>query len=400
MLLFVQFSLHLERASVIVVGNHTATEAQIMPVMPMKKRTFIGIVPALLLSLNLVPSAFAFTAQNATDIWNGFNNAFYVGNGGNAYYRKYTGGGKDATDFWFNSEQLEMAVDRAANSGSSGDKAIVTALVNGFDSTFGTDWTGVIYNDDVMWACLAHIRAYLVTGQTHSTWALNAANNFNWVYNGGHSPNRTSPQYDGTYGGGMWWTTDHSSTGTKNACVNGPAAIVAYYLYTIYGSNTGFLSQSKNMYNWEKSHLVTTSGYLYDHDGNTGVSGYDLSYNAGTFIGAAYYLSDWTSANLVATYFMNNECGTGGILPNYGTGGGNDDGFNGIFMRWMAFYMGQSGTQSTYSSWLYANANQAWAVRNSSALSWDDWFSNTPGGTQYSWDCSDSVVALQVLPHQ
>jgi predicted alpha-1,6-mannanase (GH76 family) len=364
-----------------------------------KKQISLAIGATAFLILNQPPSAGAFTAQDATDIWNGYNNAFYVGNNGDAYYRHYSGSGKDTTDFWYNSEEIEMAVDRAYTSGSSSDKKIVIALIDGFDSNFGTDWTGVIYNDDVMWACLAHIRAYQVTGSTNSSWALHAADNFNWVYSGNHSPNRTTPQYDSTYGGGMWWTTDHSASGTKNACVNGPAALVAYHLYEIYGSKTGFLGQAQNMYNWEVSHLVQADGFIYDHYGNGGAVGADLSYNAGTCIGAGYFLGDKTTPGLVASYFMNTVCG-GGILPNYGTGGGNNDGFNGIFMRWMALWMIQEGQQATYSTWMYDQANQAWAVANSSTLSWDDWDANTPTGTLYSWDCSDSVVALQVLPAQ
>lgn len=341
----------------------------------------------------------AFTATEATSIWNSFNNAFYVGNNGNAYYRKVQGGGKDTADFWNNAELIEMAVDRAARSGSSSDKAIVTALVNGFDSTYGTDWTGdTIYNDDIMWACLAHLRAYFVTGSTETSWAGEAADNFNWVYNGGHSPGRSQAQYDSTYGGGMWWSTDHSSSGTKNACVNGPGAIVGYYLSVIWPNGTGFLQQSKNMYDWEKTTLVTSSGYVYDHIGSSGVVGYDLSYNAGTCIGAAYLLGDDNTAGLVATYFMSYESGGGGTLPDYGTGGGNDDGFNGIFLRWMAMYMIGTGTQSTYSTWLYNNAAAAISVEDSSGLAWDDWSKVTPEGGQYSWDCMPALVALQVLP--
>lgn len=336
----------------------------------------------------------AFTATDATNMWNSYNNAFYVGNGGNAYYRRNQGGGMDTTGFWSNAELIEMAIDRAQRSGSAGDKTIVTALVNGFDATYGTDWTGNIYNDDIMWACIAHLRAYFVTGSTQTSWAVTAANNFNWVYNGGHSPGRTAAQVDGTYGGGMWWTTDHSASATKNACVNGPAAIAGYYLSVIWPSGTGFLSQAQGIYNWEKSHLVNSSGYVYDNYGSSGAQGYDLTYNAGTYIGAAYLLGDWTAAGLAA----NTTMGGGGILQNFGTGGGNNCGFNGIFMRWMALYMQGSGTQQNYSVWLYNNANTALARKNASGLSWDDWFDNTPASGLYSWDCSPSVVALQALP--
>ena len=342
--------------------------------------------------------ASAFSAAQATSIWNSYNNSFYVGNGGNAYYRQDQGGGQDTGDFWYNAEELEMAVDRAQQSGSAGDKTIVTALVNGFDATYGSDWTNdTIYNDDIMWACLAHLRAYFVTGSTQTNWAVEAADNFNWVYNGNHSPGRVAPQYDSTYGGGMWWSTDHSSTGTKNACDNGPGALVGYYLSVVWPTGTGFLGQAQNMYTWEKTYLVNSSGYVYDHWGSSGLEGYDLSYNAGTFIGAAYLLGNFSTAGLVASYYMNNLSGAGGILPDWGTGGGNNDGFNGIFMRWMALYMYDSGTEGTYSVWLYNNAAAALSVENSSGLSWDDWSAATPTGGQYSWDCTPSVVALNVL---
>ena len=365
----------------------------------MKYRIGISLAIALIAgAFAFTTRASAFTSTQATNIWNAYNNAFYVGNTGDAYYRQDQGGGQDIGDFWYNAEELEMADDRAARSGSAGDKTIVAALVNGFDATYGSDWTGDMYNDDVMWACLAHLRAYFVTGSTNTNWAVEAADNFNWVYNGGHSPGRSAPQVDGTYGGGMWWTTDHSSTGTKNACDNGPAALVAYYLSTIWPSGTGFLSQSQSLYNWEKSTLVTSSGYVYDHTGSSGVTGYDLSYNAGAFIGAAYLLGDSGEAQLAATYFMNSvDGGQNGILPAYGSGGGNDDGFSGIFFRWMALYMNGSGTQSIYGEWLYNNAAAALNVANSADLSWNTWTSSTPSSGLYSWDCSSSVVALQVL---
>jgi len=154
------------------------------------------------------------------------------------------------------------------------------------------------------------------------------------------------------------------------------------------------LSQAQGVYNWEKSHLVNSSGYVYDNYGSSGAQGYDLTYNAGTFIGAAYLLGDSAEAGLAA----NTTMGSGGILQNFGTGGGNNDGFNGIFMRWMALYMLGSGTEQNYSVWLYNNANAALARQNASGLSWDDWFDNTASSGLYSWDCSPSVVALQALP--
>ncbi len=351
---------------------------------------------ALGLLLGAALPARAFTAAEATDIWNSFNDAFYVGNGGNAYYLNIHGG--TALSLWQQAETIEMACDRETVSGSSADQAIITALCNGFEADFGTDWTGSTdYNDDVMWSCLAFARAYYRTG--NGSFAGLAADNFNYVYNGGGD--RTSPQYDDTLGGGLWWTTDHGSGGSKNACCNGPGALAGYWLYQIYGSATGFLGQAQNMYNWEKSHLFDAStGQVYDHEDEDGtvVEETPLTYNEGTFLGAAHFLGDDTSASTAALYTMNDMCSSG-ILPQY-TPSGDSAGFNGIFVRWLGRYMTDTGTQGTYDTWLYNNANTAWNIQNGNGLSWCDWLSQTPASGNYSWSCSDTVVILQVLPPQ
>lgn len=346
--------------------------------------------------IGVASPARAFTASDASDIWADFNNTFYVGNNGNAYYVNIYGGSK--LTFWQQAETIEMACDRETRSGSSGDKAIITALCNGFVADFGTDWTAATsFNDDVMWACLAFARAYYRTGE--QSFAGLAADNFNYVYNGGG--HRSVPQYDGALGGGMWWTTDHSSSGSKNACVNGPGALAGYWLYQIFGSSTGFLKQSQNMYNWEKSHLYNSStGQIYDHENANGtLNKAALTYNQGTFLGAAHFLGDDTTASAAALYVKNNMC-TEGILPQYNTSGGDSGGFNGIFVRWLGRYMDDTGTQGTYETWLYNNANHALAYENGNGISWCDWLDQTPASGNYSWSCSDSVIIMQVLPPQ
>ncbi|MGH7943132.1 MAG: hypothetical protein ACREE6_02185 [Limisphaerales bacterium] len=363
---------------------------------------FIGSVTATLTLWVSAPLARAFTASDATTLWNDFN--YFLHNNRGGYYYEYTpGGGHDTQDFWQNAELIEMAVDRAARSGSSADCAIVTNLINGFDNTYGTDWTyKTSYNDDIMWACLAHLRAWLVVPNAPDSWANEADDNFYEVFYGGGA--RTAPQYDSTYGGGMWWTTDHSSTGTKNTCVNCPGAIVAYYLYKIYGT-AEYYNDGYDMWWFVQHYLMTSSGMIYDRYTSSGpADSTDRSYNVGTFIGASYYFGKDSDANLAANYFMNTVC-SASYLPDYGDDNGDGAGFNGIFMRWMCFYEQETAQQSTYQTWLYNNANAAWNNRNASTgLSWNYWWEATPRPTSsdplYSWQCSDSVVALQVLPPQ
>ena len=119
---------------------------------------------------------------------------------------------------------------------------------------FGTDWTGATtFNDDVMWACLAFRKAYFRTGD--SSLAGLAADNFNYVYNGGG--HCTSPGImDNTSAAGAV-VDDGPQFDRFQKCLRQRALARWPVLapYQIYGSSTSFLKQSQNMYNWEKSHL-------------------------------------------------------------------------------------------------------------------------------------------------
>ena len=325
--------------------------------------------------------ALAFTATDANTIFDNYNNALYIVSSGNGYYKADTGGGR--TDFWKQAEEIEMIIDAYERSGSSVYKGMITETINGFINHFGADWTGNTFNDDILWMCIASARGYQKTGNTN--FRDRAKANFDAVY---------SRAYDSALGGGLWWTTGKTS---KNACVNGPGAIVAYLLYQIYGTSS-YLTKANNIYNWERSNLFNAStGQVYDHmnaDGSLSTTA--LSYNSGTFVGAANFLGQTTDATLAADYVKNTMC-SGGIFPQYGTGG-DAGGFDGIGIRWIARYMKDHGLQSAYLSWLQTNANAAWDRRRTDSLSWSRWKEQTPVGTQTSFDLSSSVVALQVVP--
>ena len=68
----------------------------------------VAISGLIVLVLLAARPALAFTSSDATSAWNSFNNAFYVGNGDNAYYLNIHGGGKET--FWQQAEEIEMAV--------------------------------------------------------------------------------------------------------------------------------------------------------------------------------------------------------------------------------------------------------------------------------------------------
>jgi predicted alpha-1,6-mannanase (GH76 family) len=121
-----------------------------------------------------------------------------------------------------------------------------------------------------------------------------------------------------------------------------------------------------------------------------------LTYNQGTFVGAANLLGYTTEACLAATFTMNQLCKDGYLpLASENRDGG---GFNGIGVRWIARFMEDHGEQATFEPWLQKNAEAAWQARRSSDnLSWCRWPQPTPEDKRYSWGCSSAVVITQVV---
>ena len=90
------------------------------------------------------------------------------------------------------------------------------------------------------------------------------------------------------------------------------------------------------------------------------------------------------------------EIAHGKTLPAYRSG--DAAGFNGIYLRWLAQFVEDDHLWPQYYQWMLLNANAAWNVRRDDNLSWQKWNQRTPNTTLDSWNCSDTVVILQVVP--
>lgn len=338
----------------------------------------------------VVSSASAFVAADSDTIFNSFNNAFYVSNGGNAYFKETTAGGR--AWFWSQANMIEMVADTHDRTRNNGHRDMLSALCNGFMQYHGTDWSWNEYNDDVMWACIAFSRAYLATGNT--TYRDRAKANFDMVWN---------RAWSSALGGGLFWRTDNQS---KNACVNGPAAIAACYLYQMLGDSS-YLTKAQQIFNWERSTLFNqTTGAVADSINLAGNVNWSwlFSYNSGTFVGAANHLYKLTGNRqyykdaLLATQFTRSSiCTSNGLFPN-SAGSGDGAGFNGIGIRWIARFVNDQNLWAIFYPWLKFNADTAWNVRRSDNLSWSSWGQATPSGTRYAFECFGSVTTLQVVP--
>ncbi|HTH48746.1 MAG TPA: glycoside hydrolase family 76 protein [Candidatus Limnocylindria bacterium] len=278
-----------------------------------------------------------------------------------------------------------MVLDAYERSHNAQRLVMFTNLFHGFLADHGTNWHRNPFNDDIMWMVIACTRAHLLTG--NEEFRAVARLNFDACYERAASTN---------LGGGLWWKTNNQS---KNACVNGPAAIAAVLL----GQATGdahYRTIATNLFLWERATLFDPqTGRIFDSIHKDGkIAHFALTYNQGTFVGAANLLGFTNEAMLAATFTMNQLCKADGLLPAAGEQG-DGGGFNGIGVRWIARFMKDRGAQATFEPWLQKNADAAWqARRTSDDLCWPRWPEPTPEGLRYSWGCSSAVVLLQVTP--
>jgi predicted alpha-1,6-mannanase (GH76 family) len=325
-------------------------------------------------------TARAFTAADADAIFDAHTKAFYRVTNDVAWHTKTTDGGK--ADFWMQAEQLEMVLDAYERTKNPQQLVMFTNLFRGFLANHETNWAHNPFNDDIMWMAIACTRAHLLTGNAEF---LDVAKmNFDLCYVRAASTN---------LGGGLWWKTDNRS---KNACVNGPGAIAAFLLGRATG-DTAYFTKATNAFLWLRATLFEpTTGKVFDSINTNGrIARFSLTYNQGTFVGAANLLGYTNEARRAALYTMNQLC-RDGYLP-VAAENADGGGFNGLGVRGFARFMKDRGEEATFEPWLQKNAEAAWQARRASDnLSWCRWPQPTPEGRRASWGCSSAVVMMQV----
>lgn len=324
----------------------------------------------------------AYTAADADTVFEAHSKAFFRERNGKGWHAKTTEGSK--ADFWTRCEMMEMVLDAHSRTRDPKKLEMFDSLFRGFIADHGRTWERNDFNDDIMWGVIAFTRAYLATGKEE--YRDVAKENFDLCY-------RRAISTD--LGGGLWWKTDNRS---KNACVNGPGAIAAYLL-GLATKDAAYTAKAKELFLWQRKTLFDEkTGRVADSIRQDGrVASFALTYNQGTFIGAANFLGYQKEAKLAASFMMNHMC-RDGYLPASGEQG-DGGGFNGIGVRWLALFMKNQHEEATFGPWLRKNAEAAWQTRRQSDnLSWCGWPKPTPPGTRSSWGCSNAVVILQAVP--
>ncbi len=197
-----------------------------------------------------------------------------------------------------------------------------------------------VFVDDMEWIVLAQIRMFESTG---NAMYINKARQMydDWIWPTWGSEDE-APWY-----GGITWKTDVSKS--KNACSNGPAALIAARLYRFYDQakfkdgkiKNAYLNEAIKIYTWEKNYLFDRkTGAVYDNINSKGEiqKSWIFTYNVGTFLGAAHELYKITSDKqyledaVLASNFVIDRLSKNGILSDATSGDGGL--FHGIFFRY------------------------------------------------------------------
>ena len=295
-------------------------------------------------------------ADMAKDVFDAFNEAYWTEEG---IY----------TDFWHQAEMIETYVDVYEQTRSEADKEKMLAFANGFIKKRGTSWLGNMYNDDIMWICIAFSRISDLTGD--AKYVKYAKANFDQVY---------KRAYDTKLGGGLYWSTDKK---TKNSCVNCPAAIAACFIGKLYNDES-YYDKAKSLMAWEIEVLFDkNTGRVYDAINITeGKDAYMSSYNQGTFIGACTLLYQKTKDATYLTYaqkaaeFGMSNLTSNGVVDNNENNGNDNPGFKGIFTRWLYRYAKETKNVEIL-VFLQNNAATAYQNRNKDGLIWTKWTQKT-----------------------
>lgn len=355
-----------------------------------------------------------------------FNAAYLLysgdGNSNYTYYRERLST-KSKLYFWQQALVILMVEDRHDYRGDRSTVSLITDLLDAFSAQEGgsgngtaesldarrrglSDWTWNEYNDDLLWAGLAYIRGYLITG--HKRFLEQAKWAWDFMYARG---------WDEELGGGIWWSIKKEE---KSGLSNNPAVCMACYLYDATG-DVSYLDKAKAIYAWVCKRLRSSDGSVDEKINANGVRprSYNV-YNQGTFVeGAAnlYRLTGdaayRTDARKTIEYVLINHVDGKGIMTRRKT----DGTWQSEFARGMAAhlracpddwsrrcYYTTSRQHTTYYNWMRKNADAAWATRNAeSNLSDCEWDKPTEAipSEGNSWECdvmAGTVVMANVTP--
>ncbi len=259
--------------------------------------------------------------------------------------------------YWPNAHAMDVIIDAYVRTNDAKYKAYFDQWYAGVKVKNGNTYYNDFY-DDMEWNALTMLRLYDITKDEKYLTTVKQL----WA--------DIETGWNDKAGGGIAWVKYQLYS--KNACSNGPAAIIAARLYQL-TKEESYKQWALDIYDWEKNTLYNQStGAVYDNiNGDTGViADFSLTYNQGTFIGAAVELYKITGnivyindAQKAANFTIIKLIDTSNnILRDEGNG---DNGlFKGIFMRYFLQLILTDGVdpsfKNKYVTFFNNNADVSW----------------------------------------
>jgi Glycosyl hydrolase family 76/Ricin-type beta-trefoil lectin domain-like len=335
----------------------------------------------------------AATLPSADAVFQKWNNAFLVQNGGEAYYTtELKSVGTQTSGTWVDALDIAVAEDVYERTHSPADWRLVKNLVTTFLAANGTNWASYdTWNDDLAWMTNATLRGYLITG--NKSWLSTAMTQWNAAYNRG---------WTSAGGGGIWENSTHFS---KCAVSNGPAIFNAVSLYRITGDQS-YLTKAEAIYSWFYASLVDhATGQVNDCiafpdgiNGPTTLQAADLPYDAGVFIEAADSLYRATGNKVyynqavrTIDYWMDSA-------PIVSSTWGHGWQMAYWLFKGISDLCTDTGTCGKYAAYMRSDAARAWKERDGHDVTWNNWLAPTQDSDLDAFETSSMVGLYQVLP--
>lgn len=301
--------------------------------------------------------------------------------------------GSDKFHYWWNAHALDVLVDAYERTKQPVYLHKMKALLTGIKHANGGKYQ-IEFNDDMQWLGIACVRAYQATNDKQY---LDVANELWTEVKKGWTP---------VHGGGVMWRTD--TPNEKNACSNGPAAILALKLYEV-NKESSDLEWAKRIYEWQKRTLVdSATGLVWDNislkNNKAVINKKVFTYNVGTYIGAATALYTFTKNKVYLADALQSAQSTmvsplltrSGVLRPEGQGDGGL--FKGILIRYftaLALHPDVSSNDSRrFISFLKFNAEtfRSSGIHRPAMLSSPDWQKATAAKTDLSTQLSGLML--------
>jgi uncharacterized protein YyaL (SSP411 family) len=249
-----------------------------------------------------------------------------------------------------------------------------------YDSYVRFDGGGQKYYDDNEWLGWDFIEVYHILGD--SFYLDRAKTIFDFVASG----------WSEAMGGGIYWRENDPET--KNACSNGPAAVLALRLYNETHQQT-YLDWALRILEWNRR-LESPDGVYWDHvkaDGSLDKRVY--TYNTGTPLHAAALLFQITGderylnesrrlAEAAQRYFTQET----GFYPD-------TPWFNAVLLKgYIALYEADPARNTAYIDHIHSNMDYAWAhSRQANGLFSPDWAGKTQLDAPHRWLLDQAAMA-------